>query len=67
MAEIRKITHGWVTQRWDAETGAFLGQEFSAGELVEYEDENGEVIDEQEPVYRYYTMVQDPEIGFTVR
>ena len=60
MEEIVKITHGFVTQRWNAETDEFLGQEFTAGDMVEYEDENGNVIDQQEPEYRRFEMVQDP-------
>lgn len=63
--EIHKITHGFVTQKWDAETGKFLGQEFTAGDEVEYEDENGDSIDEQEPEYRPFDMVQNPEPGET--
>lgn len=45
MPEIHKITHGYVTQRWDSETKQFLGQEFKAGDLVEYQDENLNPID----------------------
>lgn len=68
--EIRKITEGCVIQRWDKETGKFIGQEFVAGDLTGYEDEHGNAIegDEDEmiePEYRTYEMVQDPPIGET--
>lgn len=70
--EIRKITEGCVIQRWDKETGKFLGQEFVAGDLSGYEDENGNEIENEdgemiEPEYRTYDMVQDPPAGFTFR
>ena len=38
---IRKITHGWVEQRFDTKAGKYIGQEFFAGDLVEYEDRFG--------------------------
>ena len=53
MSEIRKITDGYVIQRWDKNTGKFLGQEFIAGTNPEYEDEQGNNIDEIEPEYVY--------------
>jgi hypothetical protein len=57
MKEIRKITTGFVTQRWDAQTGEFLGQEFTCGDQVDYEDENGNAIDDgSEPNYQPFTM-----------
>jgi hypothetical protein len=56
--EIRKITTGFVIQRWNKETGKFLGQEFVAGDQVEYEDEYGYSIEDQEPEYMPYHMVQ---------
>lgn len=59
--EIRKITTGFVIQRWNAETKKFLGQEFVAGDQVDYEDELGNSIDETEPEYQTFDMVQ-PEI-----
>ena len=63
--EIRKITTGFVIQRWDKKTGKFLGQEFVAGDEVDYEDEFGKSIDDEEPEYREFEMVQDPPIGDT--
>lgn len=64
--EIHKITTGFVIQRWDRATGKFLGQEFVAGDQVDYEDENGNAIDEEEPEYRCFDMVQEPAEPFTV-
>lgn len=60
MKEIRKITVGFVIQRWDARTGQFLGQEFVSSDQVAYEDENGNPIEEEEPEYRPFEMVQSP-------
>jgi hypothetical protein len=59
--EIRKITVGFVVQRWDARTEKFLGQEFVASDQVAYEDENGNPIEEDEPEYRPFEMVQSSE------
>lgn len=47
--EIRKITTGFVVQRWDGETKKFLGQDFTAGDDAQYENEAGHAIDETEP------------------
>lgn len=58
MLLLKKITHGFVIQVWDVETGKFLRQEFIAGDDVVYENENGEVVDETEPNYEPYSMVQ---------
>lgn len=66
MAEIRKITTGFVTQRWDSETGKFLGQDFTASDEVAYEDESGNAIDQTEPEYRCFEMVQEPPVGPTL-
>src|SRR5271154_5555823 len=63
MGEIRKITTGFVIQRW-SDNGVFLGQEFTSGNECEYEDENGEVLDLdeiKEPDYEPYNMVQPSE------
>jgi hypothetical protein len=61
--QIHKITTGFVTQRFDAETGKFLGQEFTASDQVEYEDEAGNVFgDGDVPIdieYHNFDMVQD--------
>jgi hypothetical protein len=58
MKEIRKITTGFVIQKWDAKTKKFLGQEFVAGDQVDYEDEKGNPIEEVEPEYICFDMVQ---------
>lgn len=42
---ICKITHGFVIQRWDGK-GNFLGQDFVAGDQVEYESPLGVVIED---------------------
>lgn len=72
--EIRKITTGFVIQKWDKETGKFLGQEFVAGDEVDYENENGEQIDPDEDEkffdkfpYQCFDMEQNPKEGFTCR
>lgn len=70
MPVIRKITEGFVIQSFDALTGKFLGQEFVAGDHVEWEDENGyninqimygddsgEFYDLIDDLYHYYNMV----------
>lgn len=41
---LRKITSGFVTQFFDPNTKEFIGQEFTAGDQVEYEDENGQTL-----------------------
>lgn len=39
--KINKITRGFVVQTYDTDTGRCIGQEFVAGDQVEYEDEIG--------------------------
>ena len=60
----RKITHGFVTQNFDDE-GNCLDQEFTFGDMVEYEDNEGNVIDSPDnEQYQPFHMVQpetDPE------
>lgn len=63
--EIVKVTHGFVTQRWDAVSLAFLGQSFTPGDIVDYENEKGEPSDDEEPEYRTFDMVEYPPVGFT--
>jgi hypothetical protein len=60
MKEIRKITAGFVVQRWNARTEQFLGQEFVPSGQVSYEDEYGNPIEDDEPEYRPFEMVQAP-------
>lgn len=44
MKKVLKITSGHVTQEYDPETKQCIGQCFTAGDLVEWEDENGKPI-----------------------
>ena len=53
----RKITYGFVTQTF-GEDGKCTGQEFVAGDQCEFEDVDGESIDEQDEEYQPYNMVQ---------
>jgi hypothetical protein len=43
---VRKITVGWVNQYFDTETGKFINQDFTAGDQVDFEDENGDSVEE---------------------
>lgn len=61
---INKITTGFVTQQWDTQKKQFIGQTFTPGDSVQYEDENGETVPfgflgtgETEP-YLPFDMVQ---------
>lgn len=45
---LKKITTGFVIQDYDTDLGKFVNQEFIAGDEVEYEDEYGEVLDEND-------------------
>jgi len=62
---VRKITIGFVIQEFDTEKGAFVSQEFIAGEDVSYENERSCVIDSEafnkadgEEDYLPFEMVQ---------
>ena len=55
--KFQKITHGFVIQNFDDE-GNCTGQEFIAGDQVEYEDEQGEPIHCPEYNYQPFHMVQ---------
>lgn len=57
MAIIRKITYGFVDQKFDTETGKFISQEFTAGDQVEFENLHGDAADEF-PEYLEFEMVQ---------
>jgi hypothetical protein len=57
MAKVHKITHGFVDQCFDTESGKWISQEFIAGDICEYETEkqnadgefledNGNVVDD---------------------
>ena len=44
-----KITHGWVAQQYDSETGDCISQQFIAEEgMVEREDESGNPIPQEQ-------------------
>lgn len=51
-----KITYGWVSQSFDSQGHCFR-QEFLASDEVQYEDEDGEPVEERE-VYFPYSMMQ---------
>ena len=58
MNQFRKITHGFVTQIFD-ESGKCIEQNFTAGDPVEYETLNGDVIDEpNNEQYQPFNMLQ---------
>jgi hypothetical protein len=65
MSIIIKITTGFVTQRFDTDTGEWLDQEFTAGDQVDYEDVYGGDADEDEleGSYLAFEMVQPDEHG----
>tara|TARA_Y100000389_G_scaffold167099_1_gene172117 strand:+ start:325 stop:540 length:216 start_codon:yes stop_codon:yes gene_type:complete len=60
--KIKKITTGFVIQEYDAESGEWISQEFIAGDLVEWEDENGECVDSVDDAYLPFDMIQPPSI-----
>lgn len=39
---VHKTTTGFVIQQFDTESRQFIGQEFIAGDEVDFEDENGD-------------------------
>lgn len=63
---LTKITPGFVSQRYDTETGEWLDQEFVAGTHVDWEDEYGEAIDpckmEGDEPYLRFEMKQPGEM-----
>ena len=63
---ISKTTVGFVTQTFDTKTGKCIEQEFVAGDQVEWEDEDGQLIDPDEVTieeidYFPFNMVQPKE------
>ena len=42
---VKKVTTGFVIQRYDTETETFVSQEFVAGDQVDWEDEDGKSLD----------------------
>lgn len=66
MAIVKKITTGWVTQRFDADTGKCLGQDFTISDEYHCETEDGERIDEPENlIYQPYHMTIDQPVTMT--
>lgn len=41
---VKKITTGWVTQTFDTDTGEYVSQNFTAGDQVDYEDDEGNAL-----------------------
>tara|TARA_Y100000034_G_scaffold112241_1_gene146032 strand:- start:58 stop:507 length:450 start_codon:yes stop_codon:yes gene_type:complete len=75
---LKKITVGFVIQNFDPKTRKFVSQEFVAGDQVNYEDENGEEVDDDlfchevpgqnfmPEVYLPFNMVQPEPSGFEI-
>lgn len=64
---IRKITNGYVVQLYDKERGQFVSQEFIASDEVDYEDEDGKSLGDDDRVlledsYLPYEMAQPNEL-----
>jgi hypothetical protein len=61
---IEKVTHGYVVQRFDTETGQLVSQNFKASCDCDYEDTNGNPLDEGEDLdialnlYHPFDMIQ---------
>lgn len=49
--KICKHTTGFVTQVWDTETKKWVSQEFVASSECDYEDENGNILDENDAFF----------------
>lgn len=43
---IKKITEGYVTQTFDTDKQEFVSQEFKAGDMVDFEDDDGNGINQ---------------------
>lgn len=61
MAIVKKITVGFVIQEYDTETGEFVSQEFVAGDQVDWEDEDGNAVPEED-AYLSFEMVQPEDM-----
>jgi hypothetical protein len=56
---VKKITVGFVVQKFDTKTKKFVSQEFVAGDEVTFEDEHWEILDDNEiEEYLPFEMVQ---------
>jgi len=61
---MKKITVGFVVQDYN-ENGECTGQEFVAGDQVDWEDENGDIIvPPQNEAYQPFEMVQPTHICY---
>ena len=60
--KVRKITTGYVVQEYDTAKKEWISQEFIAGDQVDWEDENGEYVDDVDS-YLPMNMVQPDEIN----
>lgn len=59
-----KITVGFVSQQYDSETGKCIFQEFIAGDEIEYEDENGNPVEDFPENEEYFPFeMEQPEGG----
>ena len=54
-----KITHGWVAQRYDSETGECVSQEFIAEDEVLRQDEDGNTIEDAQQVQELANMEKE--------
>lgn len=61
MAIVKKITTGFVVQEYDTDTGKFVSQDFVAGDQVDWEDEDGNAIPEED-AYLSFEMVQPEDM-----
>ena len=60
---MNKITQGFVVQTFDEETGKCTDQEFVAGDLCEWENGEGDIIDEpKNATYFPYHMAQPNQL-----
>lgn len=58
---VKKITVGFVIQDYDTETKKFVSQEFIAGDQVDWEDEDGNAIPEED-AYLSFEMIQPEDM-----
>ena len=55
---INKITIGFVVQRFDTDSKKCVDQVFIAGDTVDYEDIEGNLIEPIEDLYHPFDMIQ---------
>lgn len=54
---VRKIVYGWVSQSFD-DQGHCFRQEFLASDEGQYEDEDGEELEDERDFYYPFNMIQ---------